>query len=74
MKLSGDHKATVIENDPLACAEIRQINQRVKSGEISIEKAARLRENTAGYAIQRWVERCKKDGMPLRLAARELIK
>jgi hypothetical protein len=73
MTLNGDQKATIIENDPVATTKLVQLLDAVKHGALSAEKAARLRMNVEGLAIQRWKDRVRRDGTPIRIAARQLV-
>jgi hypothetical protein len=56
MKLTDEQRAVIVENDPVACKNIRQLMERVIRKEISAERAARLRSNIEGHAIRAWVK------------------
>lgn len=72
MKLNADQRATIVENDPVAVDRLRQLYQAAKTGQVTPKKVARLTLNIEGWAIQRWRDRIKREGIPVYVATHRL--
>lgn len=72
VKLTGEQRAVIVENDPVAQRNLIQLWEQVKSGKITPAKAKRLNEHIEGWAIERWRVSCLQRGVPLSAAASRL--
>lgn len=68
-KLTEDQRVCIVEQDDQAMREIRNLILKVRTKEVTPERALRLRRNIEGNAIARWRDRVSKTGIPLPTAA-----
>lgn len=64
-KLSDEQRAVIVENDPVAQQQLRDLWRKTAAREITPERAMRLQSNIEGIAISKWRRACLERGQPL---------